>query len=129
MVPESEVGNGSTSDVERKETEQKQEGYNVEKRYHKKEGKEIYAVNFTERMERDAFLAAKKKAKDGGGYYSSFGKGGFIFDTEEAANNFGRTIIKENAKEGNKLPSHITTEGYISEEWSKQNSFVSWNSR
>lgn len=116
VVPESEVGNGSTSDVERKETEQKQEGYNVEKRYHKKEGKEIYAVNFTERMERDAFLAAKKKAKDGGGYYSSFGKGGFIFDTEEAANNFGRTIIKENAKEGNKLPSHITTEGYISED-------------
>lgn len=116
VVPESEVGNGSTSDVERKETEQKQEGYNVEKRYHKKEGKEIYAVNFTERMERDAFLAAKKKAKDAGGYYSSFGKGGFIFDTEEAANNFGRTIIKENAKEGNKLPSHITTEGYISED-------------
>lgn len=116
VVPESEVGNGSTSDVERKETEQKQEGYNVEKRYHKKEGKEIYAVNFTERMDRDAFLAAKKKAKDAGGYYSSFGKGGFIFDTEEAANNFGRTIIKENAKEGNKLPSHITTEGYISED-------------
>ena len=116
VVPESEVGNGSTSDVERKETEQKQEGYNVEKRYHKKEGKEIYAVNFTERMERDAFLAAKKKAKYAGGYYSSFGKGGFIFDTEEAANNFGRTIIKENAKEGNKLPSHITTEGYISED-------------
>lgn len=94
----------------------KDSGFNVEKRYHKKENKDIYAVNFTKRMERADFLAAKKKAKEAGGYYSSFGKGGFIFETEEAANNFGRTAINENAKEGNKLPSHVTTEGYISED-------------
>jgi predicted RNA methylase len=96
VVPESEVGNGSTSDVERKETEQKQEGYNVEKRYHKKEGKEIYAVNFTKRMEREDFLSAKKKAKEAGGYYSSFGKGGFIFNTEDEAVNFANSIVSEN---------------------------------
>lgn len=135
VVPESEVGNGSTSDVERKETEQKQEGYNVEKRYHKKEGKEIYAVNFTERMERDAFLAAKKKAKDAGGYYSSFGKGGFIFNTEDEAVNFANSIVSENQTDfqssietarqeveqnpteaqkeaGNYRKGHITIDGY-----------------
>lgn len=133
VVPESEVGNGSTSDVERKETGQKQEGYNVEKRYHKREGKEIYEVNFTKRMEREDFLSAKKKAKEAGGYYSSFGKGGFIFDTEEAANNFGTLItggtasqtsieaaraqVEQNPTEaqkeaGNYRKGHITIDGY-----------------
>lgn len=71
----------------------KDSGFNVEKRYHKKENKDIYAVNFTKRMEREDFLAAKKKAKEAGGYYSSFGKGGFIFDTEEEANRFGKLIM------------------------------------
>ena len=135
VVPESEVGNGSTSDVERKETEQKQEGYNVEKRYHKKEGKEIYAVNFTKRMEREDFLAAKKKAKEAGGYYSSFGKGGFIFNTEDEAVNFANSIVSENKTDfqssietarqeveqnpteaqkeaGNYRKGHITIDGY-----------------
>lgn len=73
----------------------KDSGFNVEKRYHKKENKDIYAVNFTKRMERADFLAAKKKAKESGGYYSSFGKGGFIFDTEEDANRFGELIMGE----------------------------------
>lgn len=135
VVPESEVGNGSTSDVERKETEQKQEGYNVEKRYHKKEGKEIYAVNFTKRMEREDFLSAKKKAKEAGGYYSSFGKGGFIFNTEDEAVNFANSIVSEKKTDfqssietarqeveqnpteaqkeaGNYRKGHITIDGY-----------------
>lgn len=135
VVPESEVGNGSTSDVERKETEQKQEGYNVEKRYHKKEGKEIYAVNFTKRMGREDFLSAKKKAKEAGGYYSSFGKGGFIFNTEDEAVNFANSIVSENKTDfqssietarqeveqnpteaqkeaGNYRKGHITIDGY-----------------
>lgn len=135
VVPESEAGNDSTSDVERKETEQKQEGYNVGKRYHKKEGKEIYAVSFTKRMEREDFLSAKKKAKEAGGYYSSFGKGGFIFNTEDEAVNFANSIVSENKtnfqssietarqeveqnpteaqkEAGNYRKGHITIDGY-----------------
>lgn len=135
VVPESEAGNDSTSDVERKETEQKQEGYNVGKRYHKKEGKEIYAVSFTKRMEREDFLSAKKKAKEAGGYYSSFGKGGFIFNTEDEAVNFANRIVSENKtnfqssietarqeveqnpteaqkEAGNYRKGHITIDGY-----------------
>lgn len=80
----------------------KDSGFNVEKRYHKKENKDIYAVNFTKRMERADFLEAKKKAKDSGGYYSSFGKGGFIFDTEEDANNFAKSIVKSSENEEHK---------------------------
>lgn len=80
----------------------KDSGFNVEKRYHKKENKDIYAVNFTKRMEREDFLAAKKKAKEAGGYYSSFGKGGFIFDTEENAVNFAKSIVSPNISETQK---------------------------
>lgn len=82
-APSDEQGSSSLS----------QPGFTVEKRYHKKDNKDIFAVNFTERMERDAFLAAKKKAKEAGGYYSSFGKGGFIFETEEAARSFAESIF------------------------------------
>lgn len=109
-----------------------QPGFTVEKRYHKKDNKDIFAVNFTERMERDAFLAAKKKAKEAGGYYSSFGKGGFIFETEEAARSFAESIfpsspqssieaaraeVDQNPTEaqkeaGNYRKGHITIDGY-----------------
>ena len=122
-APSDEQGGGTLS----------QPGFTVEKRYHQKDNKDIFAVNFTERMNRDAFLAAKKKAKDAGGYYSSFGKGGFIFDTEEAANNFGALItggtasqtsieaaraqVEQNPTEaqkeaGNYRKGHITIDGY-----------------
>lgn len=113
----------------------KDSGFNVEKRYHKKENKDIYAVNFTKRMEREDFLAAKKKAKEAGGYYSSFGKGGFIFNTEDEAVNFANSIVSENQtgfqssietarqeveqnpteaqkEAGNYRKGHITIDGY-----------------
>lgn len=109
-----------------------QPGYTVEKRYHKKDNKDIFAVNFTERMDRDAFLTAKKKAKEAGGSYSSFGKGGFIFETEEAARSFAESIfpssrqssieaaraeVDQNPTEaqkeaGNYRKGHITIDGY-----------------
>ena len=113
----------------------KDSGFNVEKRYHKKENKDIYAVNFTKRMEREDFLSAKKKAKEAGGYYSSFGKGGFIFNTEDEAVNFANSIVSENKagfqssietarqeveqnpteaqkESGNYRKGHITIDGY-----------------
>ncbi len=67
-------------------------GYTIEKRYHKKNNTDIYAVKFTEKMDRDVFLSLKAKAKDFGGYYSSFGKGGFIFDTEADAKKFADDV-------------------------------------
>ncbi len=68
------------------ETKQPAGGYTVEKRFHKKNNADIYAVKFTVQMPREQFLELKKRVKDFGGYYSSFGKGGFIFDTEADAN-------------------------------------------
>lgn len=71
----------------------KPDGYNVERRYHKKNGKYIIAVKFTNQMPREQFLDLKKRVKDFGGYYSSFGKGGFIFDNEADANKFAQAVL------------------------------------
>lgn len=71
----------------------KTDGYNVERRFHKKNGTYIYAVNFAEKMPREQFLELKKRVKDFGGYYSSYGKGGFIFDKELDANNFVQAVL------------------------------------
>lgn len=68
-------------------------GYNIEQRYHKKKDTYIYAVKFTEQMPREQFLSLKKRVKDFGGYYSSYGKGGFIFETEEAGRNFAEAVL------------------------------------
>ena len=67
--------------------------YTIERRYHKKNGSYIHAVKFTEQMPREQFLSLKKRVKDFGGYYSSYGKGGFIFETEEAGRKFAEVVL------------------------------------
>ena len=44
-------------------------------------------------MPREQFLSLKKRVKDFGGYYSSYGKGGFIFDTEEGGRKFADAVL------------------------------------
>ena len=73
--------------------ESKPNGYTVERRFHKKNGTYIHAVKFTEQMPRERFLELKKRVKDFGGYYSSFGKGGFIFDNEADADKFAQAVL------------------------------------
>ena len=71
----------------------KSEGFQVEKRHHAKQDKDVWAVKFTERFDRDKFLDLKKKVKPFGGYYSSFGKGGFIFENEADARKFAESVV------------------------------------
>ena len=73
--------------------ENKPDGYTVERRFHKKNGTYIHAVKFTEQMPRERFLELKKRVKDFGGYYSSFGKGGFIFGNEADADKFAQAVL------------------------------------
>ena len=73
--------------------ENKPDGYTVERRFHKKNGTYIHAVKFTKQMPRERFLELKKRVKDFGGYYSSFGKGGFIFDNETDADKFAQAVL------------------------------------
>lgn len=73
--------------------QQPADGYTVERRFHKKNGTYIHAVKFTEQMPRERFLELKKRVRDFGGYYSSFGKGGFIFDNEADADKFAHAVL------------------------------------
>lgn len=68
-------------------------GYSVERRFHKKNNTHIYALKFNEQMSREDFVALKSEVKKFGGYYSSYGKGGFIFDNEADADKFATTIL------------------------------------
>ena len=52
----------------------------------------LWVVKFTERMEREDFLAMREQIKDLGGYYSRFKRGFiFIFDPTETLRAFGTT--------------------------------------
>ena len=77
---------------------EKNAGFSIDKRFHKKNGTYIYAVNFTERVDKDAFKELKSRVKDFGGYYSSFGKGGFIFDSEEDAKKFADAVMDKSGE-------------------------------
>jgi N12 class adenine-specific DNA methylase len=82
----------STAD---QEEESETVGYSVERRFHKKNGNYIYALSFKDRLSKDEFKELKNRVKDFGGYYSSYGKGGFIFDTEDAARKFGEAVMDQ----------------------------------
>lgn len=73
-------------------TSDSKKGYTIEKRHHEKKNKNIYAVNFDKRYSRDEFLKIKAEAKTHGGYYSSFGKKGYIFDEFENAERFAESV-------------------------------------
>ena len=67
--------------------------YVVEKRHHAKLDQDVWAVKFTERFDRDKFLELKKEVKKFRGYYSSYGKGGFIFEDEAHARKFAESVL------------------------------------
>lgn len=69
------------------------EAYVVEKRHHAKLDQDVWAVKFTERFDRDKFLELKKEVKKFRGYYSSYGKGGFIFEDEAHARKFAESVV------------------------------------
>ena len=97
---ESEAENGSTArggelvSGTRGQSEERLSGtYTIEKRHHDQKGVDIFAVKFDERFDRDKFLELKDQAKQFGGYYSRFGKGGFIFKTEADAKKFADAVV------------------------------------
>ena len=95
MVDKKDVG---VSKTETTTSSKKNAGFSIDKRFHKKNGTYIYAVNFTERVDKEAFKELKSRVKDFGGYYSSFGKGGFIFDSEEDAKKFADAFMDKSGE-------------------------------
>lgn len=67
-------------------------GYSIEARKDTRDNSDIYAVKFVERVSREEFKGQKAIAKKHGGYWSNFGKKGFLFKTEAEAKAFAEEV-------------------------------------
>ena len=74
-------------------------GYTIEKRKDTRDNSDIFAVKFEERVSKDEFKGQKEIAKKFGGYWSNFGKKGFLFKSEEAAQDFAETVMGRSVEE------------------------------
>ena len=74
-------------------------GYTLVHRNDTHDNSDIYAVNFDERVSMDEFKGQKVIAKKFGGYWSNFGKNGFLFKNEEAAQDFAETVMVHTVEE------------------------------
>lgn len=72
---------------------QKNDGFTIEARKDTRDNSDIYAVKFEERVSREEFKGQKAIAKKHGGYWSNFGKKGFLFKSEADAKAFAAEVM------------------------------------
>lgn len=75
------------------------DGYTIETRKDTRDNSDLFAVKFDERVSRDEFKGQKEIAKKFGGYWSNFGKKGFLFKSEESAHDFAETVMGRTVEE------------------------------
>lgn len=85
-------GNTLPSDKQT-ESAESSDGYTIEPRKDTRDNSDIFAVKFEERVSREVFKGQKAIAKKHGGYWSNFGKKGFLFKTREDAEAFANEVI------------------------------------
>ena len=66
--------------------------YSIESRTHSKSGATIFAVLFSKEIEAAGERKFVQTARDFNGYWSDFGKGGYIFNSQLEAENFAKVI-------------------------------------
>ncbi len=67
--------------------------YSIESRTHSRSGATIFAVLFSKEIEASGERKFVQTARDFHGYWSDFGKGGYIFNSQQEAENFAKRII------------------------------------
>lgn len=67
--------------------------YSIESRTHSRSGATIFAVLFSKEIEASGERKFVQTAQDFHGYWSDFGKGGYIFNSQQEAENFAKRII------------------------------------
>lgn len=75
---------------------QSSDRYTIESRKDTRDNSDIFAVKFEERVSREVFKGQKAIAKKHGGYWSNFGKKGFLFKTREDAEAFANEVMSKN---------------------------------
>lgn len=64
-----------------------------ERRTHSRTGAAIFAVRFSDKVEAVGEKKFNLKAREFGGYWSDYGNGGYVFNTQEDAEGFANAII------------------------------------
>ncbi len=73
--------------------------YSIESRIHSRSGATIFAVLFSKEFETAGERKFVQTARDYHGYWSDFGKGGYIFNSQPEAENFAKRIIRKKEKD------------------------------
>lgn len=71
---------------------QEDSSYSIERRTHSKSGATLFAVLFSNEIEAAGERKFAQTARDFHGYWSDFGNGGYIFNTQQDAEDFAETI-------------------------------------
>lgn len=95
-LPESHAGNSVTAS----EDKHKNTSYSIERRTHSKSGATLFAVLFSNEIEAVGERKFVQTARDFHGYWSDFGNGGYIFNTQQDAENFAKTIRGKEKNQG-----------------------------
>lgn len=66
--------------------------YSIESRIHSRSGATIFAVLFSKEIEAAGERKFVQTARNFNGYWSDFGKGGYIFSSQQEAEKFAKTI-------------------------------------
>jgi DNA binding protein, excisionase family len=66
--------------------------YSIESRTHSRSGATIFAVLFSKEIEAAGERKFLQTARNFNGYWSDFGKGGYIFNSQQEAENFAKAI-------------------------------------
>lgn len=66
--------------------------YSIESRTHSRSGATIFAVLFSKEIEAAGERKFLQTARNFNGYWSDFGKGGYIFSSQQEAENFAKAI-------------------------------------
>ena len=66
--------------------------YSIESRVHSRSGATIFAVLFSKEIEAAGERKFVQTARDFNGYWSDFGNGGYIFNSQQEAENFAKAI-------------------------------------
>lgn len=78
--------------------EQQNPPYTFDRRTHSRTGAAIFAVRFSDEMEAAGEKKFNPKAREFGGYWSDYGGGGYVFNTQEDAEGFANAIIGKKEK-------------------------------
>ena len=86
------VENSAENSAVASQEEQGYSSYSIERRTHSKSGATLFAVLFSNEIEAAGERKFVQTARDFHGYWSDFGSGGYIFNTQQDAESFAETI-------------------------------------